>query len=899
MITVPGSDELEDFAAVPETSAPTWRYLQTLPQTLVGMGDSVGAFRATLERGDAELKERFGQDEGIDELVRDRARLVDALLIRAWEMHAGAHGQELALIAVGGYGRGELHPGSDIDVCVLLPKSESTAWQPRLERFLTFLWDIGLEIGHSVRTIDDCQRESLVDVSVATTLLEARRLAGPELLFAAMKQALAPERMWPAHEFFEAKVNEQQARHHRFHDTAYNLEPNVKSSPGGLRDIQTIGWVAKRHFGTDTLDGLVPHGFLTRNELRKLKTAQAFLWKVRFALHTLTGRREDRLLFDHQIRLARQFGYEDATYTLAVEQLMQRYYRTVMDVSLLNEMLLQLFREAILTQNTESLPLNGRFQVRNEYLEVAHEDVFARHPSALLELFLLMQQHPQIRGVRASTIRLVGRSLWLIDEEFRQNPRHQRLFLDILRAPLGVTHELRRMNLYGVLGRYIPAFGRIVGRMQYDLFHAYTVDAHTLFVVSNLRRLAMPKYDMEFPTLSRILQALPRPEIAYVAALFHDVAKGRGGDHSELGAVEAEAFCLEQGLSRYDARLAAWLVRHHLLLSVTAQKKDISDPEVIREFARVVGDQNHLDYLYVLTVADVRGTNPKLWNSWKAALFEEFYERTKRALRRGLESPIDQEELVRETQASARTLLAQRAVDPHAVEQLWRSFTETYFLRHTPEEVAWHTALLVARDAEEEEPLVAVSSQTERGGTPIFTFTARAQHGFARTTGVLDQMGLNIVDARITPTADGFSLETYLVLEDNGRTIADHSRIHEIEQSLRRNLQLREHAPRAVTRRAPRQVRMFSTPTQITLSTDTRNNRTILELIAGDRPGLLSEVGKIFMNEGVDVHGARIATVGERAEDVFYLTDAHGQPLGETAGAKLQQRLTEVLDNRP
>jgi [protein-PII] uridylyltransferase len=899
MITVPGSDEFEDLAAAEATSASAWRYLQSLPQALLGAGDSIGAFRAALERGDAELKERFAQDEPVEELVRDRARLVDALLTRAWELHAGPHGHELALIAVGGYGRGELHPCSDIDVCVLLPKSESTAWQPRLERFLTFLWDIGLEVGHSVRTIDECQRESLADISVATTLLESRRLAGPEILFAAMKQALAPERLWPGHEFFEAKVSEQQARHHRFHDTGYNLEPNVKSSPGGLRDIQTIGWVAKRHFGTDTLDGLVAHGFLTRNELRKLKTAQAFLWKVRFALHALTGRREDRLLFDHQIRLARQFGYEDATYTLAVEQFMQRYYRTVMDVSLLNEMLLQLFREAILTQHTEPLPLNARFQIRNEYLEVTHEDVFARSPSALLELFLLMQQNPQIRGVRAATIRLVGRNLWLIDEEFRQNPRHHRLFIDILGAPLGVTHALRRMNLYGVLGRYIPAFGRVVGRMQYDLFHAYTVDAHTLFVVSNLRRFAMPKYDHEFPTLSRILQALPKPEIAYLGALFHDIAKGRGGDHSELGAVDAEAFCLEQGLSRYDARLVAWLVKHHLLLSVTAQKKDIADPEVIRGFARIVGDQTHLDYLYVLTVADVRGTNPKLWNAWKASLFEEFYERTKRALRRGLESPIDQEELVRETQANARTLLAQRGVDPHAVERLWQSCTEAYFLRHTAAEIAWHTALLVARGAEDEEPLAAVSTQTDRGGTPIFTYAARSQHSFARTTAVLDQMGLNIVDARITPTANGFSLETYLVLEDNGRTIADPTRIHEIELALRRSLLKREPTLPAVTRRAPRQVRMFSTPTQITLSTDARNNRTILDLIAGDRPGLLSEVGKVFMSEGVEVHGARIATVGERAEDVFYVTDAAGHPLSEDAGARLQQKLMESLDRKP
>ncbi|HEU4530877.1 MAG TPA: [protein-PII] uridylyltransferase [Steroidobacteraceae bacterium] len=901
-------DDRDDAPELRSAPAPAWRYLSSLNDTLAACGDSItdppaaiAVFREALRKGGAELTERFSQDEPVETLVRDRARLVDALLEKAWRLNA-TQAADLALLAVGGYGRGELHPCSDIDVCILLPKSDSQSWQPGLERFLTFLWDIGLEVGHSVRTIDDCQRESLADISVATTLIESRLLAGPAGLYGAMKQAIAPERVWSAQDFFEAKVAEQVARHHRFHDTAYNLEPNVKSSPGGLRDIQTIGWVAKRHFGTDTLDGLVPHGFLTRNELRKLQAAQAFLWRVRFALHMLTGRREDRLLFDHQIKLAKLFGYEDATYTLAVEQFMQRYYRTVMDVSLLNEMLLQLFREAILmpaaTEGSQPVPLNPRFQIRNDYLEAVNEDVFARSPSALLELFGLMQQNPQIRGVRASTIRHIGRNLWLIDEEFRQNPRHHRLFLDILRAATGVTHELRRMNLYGVLGRYIPAFGRIVGRMQYDLFHAYTVDAHTLFVVSNLRRLAMAKYDQEFPALSRIAQALPKLEIAYLAALFHDIAKGRGGDHSELGAVDAEAFCLEQGLGRYEARLVAWLVRHHLLLSVTAQKKDISDPEVIQDFARKVGDQTHLDYLYVLTVADVRGTNPKLWNSWKASLFEEFYERVKRALRRGLEVPIDQEELVRATREAARAQLQQQGVPGQAIESLWASFTDVYFLRHTPQEVAWHSALLAAREDDDEGPLVAISPQTERGGTPIFTYTAHRYDTFARTTAVLDQMGLNIVDARITPSANGFSLDTYLVLEDNGRTITDVSRVHEIEQSLWRSLRQPAETPLAVTRRAPRQVRMFATPTHVTIAADPRRNRTILELIAGDRPGLLSEVGKIFMAERVDVQGARIMTVGERAEDVFYVADAAGQPLSDETAQRLEQRLLEALDRK-
>ncbi len=752
--------------AQPPPPPPTWPALEALRVrleaiTLGVQADAIAAFRAALQEVDLALKARFAADEPVEHLVRDRALLVDLVLTRAWSLHTPRFGAELALVAVGGYGRGELHPCSDIDVMVLLPKSEGSPWQSDLERFLTFLWDIGLEVGHSVRTIDDCQHESLADISVATTLIEARLLAGPEPLLAAMKKALAPDHIWSAAQFYEGKVREQQQRHLRFHDTAYNLEPNVKASPGGLRDIQTIAWVAKRHFGAETLDELVAHGFLTGAELRKLKAAQAFLWKIRFALHVLTGRREDRLLFDHQIRLARQFGYEDATYTLAVEQFMQRYYRTVMDISLLNEMLLQLFSEAILNlARTTPTSINPRFQMHNEYLEVTSEDVFLRQPSAILELFQVLCQNPTLKGVRAATIRSLQRHLWLIDEEFRQNPRNHRLFLEILREPEGVTRACRRMNLYGVLGRYVPAFGRIVGRMQYDLFHAYTVDAHTLFVLRNLRRLALPRFEHEFPKLSALFHTLPRPELAYLAALFHDIAKGRGGDHSELGAVDAEAFCLEQGLSRYDARLVAWLVRHHLLLSVTAQKKDITDPEVVNEFARRVGDGTHLDYLYVLTVADVRGTNPKLWNAWKASLFEEFFERTKRALRRGLESPLAEAELIAETQHEANEILTRDGVPAAEVGRVWKNLTGAYFLRHTAEEIAWHTSLLAGRDPFEEEPLVAVRHETGRGGTAIFLYTRRRQHSFARATAVLDQMGLTILDARITPTTNAFSIDT-------------------------------------------------------------------------------------------------------------------------------------------
>lgn len=897
--------EIEPFAPGPLESAGefSWPLLERLPAALAAEQFSSAAFRAAAREAQEELKAKFLAEEPVETLVHARSRLIDTVLREVWQQQLGTHAGQWSLVAVGGYGRGELHPCSDVDILILVPAPLAERETAPVEQVVTFLWDIGLEVGHSVRTIDECRIESAADVSVMTTLIEARLVAGNAALFDAMRAALAPDQVWPVKDFFEAKVAEQTERHRKANDTAYNLEPNVKTGPGGLRDIQTIAWVAKRHFGATTLDELATLGFLAPSEVRRLKSAQAFLWKVRFGLHVLTGRREDRLLFDHQTRLARTFGYEDASYTLAVEQLMQRYYRTVMDVMLLNELLLQLFREAILDGEAVVTPLNPRFQVRNDYLEAVSDDLFARNPPAMLELFVLLQQNPAIRGVRASTIRAIGRHLWLIDEEFRQNPRNHRLFMEILRAPAGVTHELRRMNTYGVLGRYIPSFGRIVGRMQYDLFHAYTVDAHTLFVVSNLRRLAIERFNHELPQLSTIMQQLPKPEIAYLAALFHDIAKGRGGDHSELGAVDAEAFCLEQGLSRYDARVVAWLVKSHLQLSITAQKQDIADPGIINAFARKVGDETHLDYLYVLTAADVRGTNPKLWNSWKASLFHEFYQRVKRALRRGLESPIDQDELRRETQDAARALLASRPVSPSQIDRTWARLSDAYFVRHTAEEVAWHTEVLAKRDhdddlAEADSPVVSVQAKSERGTTALLTFAPLRRHGFARSTAVLDQLGLNIVDARITPTGDGHSLDLYHVLEDDGTPIEDDERRREIELALLHSLQAPGESPPAVSRRAPRQVRMFNTPTQIAITVDERNQRSVLELTAGDRPGLLCDIGKILVEGRVELLAAKIMTVGERAEDVFYVTDASGQPLDEAAAQRLIGRLTDALEQR-
>jgi [protein-PII] uridylyltransferase len=491
----------------------------------------------------------------------------------------------------------------------------------------------------------------------------------------------------------------------------------------------------------------------------------------------------------------------------------------------------------------------------------------------------------------------VRRALPLIDEEFRQIPRHHRLFLDIIRAPAGVTHELRRMNRYGVLGRYIPAFGRVIGRMQYDLFHTYTVDEHTLFVVSNLRRLALKRFDHEFPKPSAIMQSLPRQELLYLAGLFHDIAKGRGGDHSELGAVDAESFCLEQGLSRYDARLVAWLVRNHLALSITSQKKDIHSPEVVRDFARLVGNQTHLDCLYLLTVCDVRATNPKLWNSWKASLFEDFYASTRDALRRGVDNPVDKDELVEEAQAQALQRMRGKGVRRRRIQQAWDTLGDDYFLRHTPDEIAWHTSQLVRRKKSVDEPLVAVKQESARGGTAVLVFTEFGQRTFATVTAMLDELGLTVLDARITPTSDGHSLDTYLVHESDGTPISDPHRISEIEAALARAVRVRGTPPVRVTRQAPRQVRMFSTPTEIRFGRD-GSGSTELELLAGDRPGLLSEVGQVLLEAGVSVHAAKIMTIGERAEDVFHVSTQTGGPLSEQDCETLRAALVERLDRK-
>ena len=886
----------------PQAWAAAGARLAPLEAALEGAAASgAAAARRALAEAGAALDALF--DEGLPAtvLLPRRARLLDLALRGLWDRHLPT-GAPAALVAVGGYGRGELHPHSDVDVLVVVAERalEEKGLREALEAFLTGLFDLGPAIGHSVRTPAQCAEEA-ADLTVATNLMEARLLAGPPGLLRAVQEALSPGRLWPSPAFFEAKRREQEARHHRFHGTAYNLEPHLKEGPGGLRDLQTVAWVAHRHFGTACLRELVGHGFLTEAEHRALVEARAFLWQVRYALHLLAGRREDRLLFDHQRALAERFGYRDGGPNLAVEQFMKRYYRTVAEIGLLNELLLQLFEQSLLPgDEAPPRPLGRRFQARRGYLEAARPGLFRRQPHAMLEAFLLLQQHPELKGLSAATVRQLRQHLHRIDEGFRRDLRARSLFMEILRQPRGVARALRLMTRYGVLGAYLPALGQVQGLMQHDLFHVYTVDEHTLRVIRNLRRMADPGRREELPLCADLMQSrIPKPELLYLAALFHDIAKGRGGDHSELGAAEAETFCRLHGLSDYDTALVSWLVRDHLLMSTTSQRRDISDPAEVAAFARRVGDPSRLDHLYLLTVADIRATNPTLWNSWRDALLLELYDAAMRLLRRGVEPPRDRAQRAAARRREALALLRAHGVAETAVEAVWARLEEDYFLRHSPDEIAWHTQALAdwecERGEEGEAPLVLIRHRRPLRGTEIFVHT-RADAGlFARTTRALDRLGLDIVDARILSTRDGWTLDTYIVLERDGETVNSPHRAEEIYHRLRRVLAPAAESGGEAPRPLPRRLRPFRIPTRVRFEED-RQGRTLLEVTALDRPGLLSRIAEALLACGVRLHSARVATFGARAEDLFHVTGPDGRPLDAGRRACLREALIERLD---
>ena len=861
---------------------------------------SVAAFKQTLKTASALLAERFHQGHNVVALVHARAQLVDALLERAWAAHIPGDSQA-AMIAVGGYGRGELHPGSDVDV-LILTANDPQQLAESISPLVMFLWDIGLEIGHSVRSLEQCVEEATKDVTVVTNLIEARHLAGEQTLFEQMLERTSAKHIWPSNKYFSAKLEEQRTRHAKVDDSSHDLEPNIKSNPGGLRDIQMIGWVAKRHFGATRLSHLKTHGFLTEHEYQQLKEGERFLWEIRYALHLLTGRQDDRLLFEHQRALAKQFGYSDEDSNLAVEQFMQRYYRTAVQLQRLNEMLLQLFREAILLNNQlgEPRPINRRFQARGDYIEVINPATFARYPLAMLEMFLLLQQHPDLTGVRASTIRSVRAHRHLIDRRLRSSIQARSLFMEMLRQPQGITHEFRRMHRYGVLSRYIPAFYKITGLMQFDLFHLYTVDEHILMVLRNLRRFAIDKHRDECPMCNDRFAQLPKPELLYLAGLFHDIGKGRGGDHSKLGAEDAYAFCREHGLSEYDSELVAWLVSKHLVMSITAQRKDIDDPEIIQAFAADVRTIERLDYLYLLTAADMRGTNPSRWNSWKGALLNKLHRRTIDALQHGLDAPRDEDQFIQATQQAARELLADSPYTDEQIRLCWMGLSTDYFLQTHSSAIAWHTRLLLDHSEHANRIQIFMHEDVKRGCSEIFTFGPDRDGLFAETAAVLDQLGFNVLGARVDTDSQGkVSVNSYFVLEEDGSAISQARKL-EIIDTLQHTLNNTEGSTAAVVRRMPRALKSFVRELQIELSQDKAHAVTQLSVITHDRPGLLALIGLVLAEYKLRLHRARIVTEGAIARDTFTLTDRSNKPLTEPAQLEsIRKALLQTLDEQP
>ncbi|MBK4734533.1 [protein-PII] uridylyltransferase [Noviherbaspirillum pedocola] len=840
-----------------------------------------------------ELKERLKLDRASaisaydshrnpDRLTTELRQCVDRILTAAWRELAMP--DDSALVAVGGYGRGELFPYSDVDVLILLPAAPDGTAKERLEALVQLLWDLGLEIGHSIRTVDECLTESAADITVQTSLLESRLVCGSRKLFTQLQDRFFAA--MDAQEFFQAKTLEMQQRHAKYEDTPYSLEPNCKESPGGLRDLQVILWIAKAAGLGDSWRKLAARGLITPLEARQLARQERTIKDIRVRLHLHAGRREDRLVFDVQTPLALSFGFANTESRRASEFLMQRYYWAAKAVTQLNTILVQNIEGQLFPQPACPLAINQRFNEVNGLIDIAHDNVFETTPSAMLEIFLLMQQHRELRGMTARAMRALWHARTRINAAFRRDPANRALFLRILQEPEGILHALRRMNGLSVLGRYLPNFRKIVGQMQHDLFHVYTVDQHILMVVRNVRRFTMPEHAHEYPFCSQLMANFERPWVLYVAALFHDIAKGRGGDHSLLGMSDAQRFCRDHGMSTEDTELVVFLVQHHLAMSHVAQKQDLSDPAVIREFATLVKDERHLTALYLLTVADIRGTSPKVWNAWKGKLLEDLFRMTLRAL--GGEAPSAAREL-RSRQNEALRTLRLYGLPEGAHERLWNQLDTAYFLRHDASDIAWQTRMLYTR-VDADQPIVKCRLAPIGEGLQVTVYVKDQPDLFLRICAYFERKNFSILDAKIHTTRNGYALDTFLVTEP---AFANSYRdiITLIEHELAEALLHPEVPPPPRKGRLSRLSRSFPVSPTVDLRPDERGQYHLLSISAGDRNGLLYSVASVLAKYRVNLHAAKVMTLGERVEDVF-LVDG---PVLQHARSQIQLE-RELLD---
>ena len=849
---------------------------------------AIQTWRDELKAQQNALETAFYQHRNTALLLKQQSLLIDNLLKKIWfetiiDTHINA-----CLIAVGGYGRQQLFPYSDIDLLILLPEAAPQQLNNEVEALVGLLWDIGLNVGHSVRTLQECVNEAANDVTVQTNLTETRLLCGKKRDYQAFLKAFNTT-MQPTN-YFAAKFKEQDNRHAKFNDTTYNLEPNIKESPGGLRDLHMILWLSQsQQLGKSWAD-LARNNIITLAEMRQIKRHERNLQNLRIRLHYLAKRREDRLLFDFQNELANDLGYITTSRRRASEQLMQSYYTSAKFINLINEILLKTFRLNLNKSKPSITEINARFEAHDDLLEMKTANVLQQNPNAILESFLLLQQHPLVTGMGANLIRELQRVRKIVNHDFRQEPENKATFLTILSQKDGVNHSLRRMNRYGILGQYIPVFGRIVGQMQHDLFHVYTVDEHILNVLANLRRYAKPELKHEFPLCSQLFSEFEKPYLLYLAALFHDIAKGRNGDHSTLGTIDARRFCKLHGLAKDEIDLVAWLVDAHLKMSSTAQKTDLSDPEVIQQFAQLVKTEKRLIALYLLTVADIRGTSPVVWNAWKARLLESLFYATRNVLRN---VDFSKQKMIESRQQEATTKLTQYGLKPESYLKLWENAGADYFVRFESDEIAWQSRLLTPH-VFTDKPIIRARLSPNGDGIQVMIYTRNQDDLFARICNFFDRMAYNIVQAKIYTTQHGYALNNFIVLDQSGKSVSYSGLLKFIETELTQKMSGSDPLESPLQGRVSRQVKYMSIQPQIKLVADAQGINHTLEIVAGDRPGLLAKIANIFLQQNIELHNAKINTLGNRAEDSFLISAKQNRQLSVAQIEQINQDLSHL-----
>ncbi|MET1117269.1 MAG: [protein-PII] uridylyltransferase [Comamonas sp.] len=816
------------------------------------------------------------QKRNIRQALHQLSALADRVLCQLWE-HSGLPA-DAALLAVGGYGRAQLFPASDVDVLVLLPAPAvaGSALAGQLEQFIGSCWDAGLEIGSSVRTVAECLEESERDVTVQTALLEARRICGGQALFEDFSRHYR-EQMDPR-AFMTAKTLEMRQRHNKYENTPYALEPNCKESPGGLRDLQYITWLARAAGLGNSWRELAVNGLATELEAQQLEANEALLSLVRARLHAISGRHEDRLVFDLQTAVAESFGFQSTApdgqrlALRASETLMREYYWAAKAVMQLCHILRLNIEERVSPCSHELVPLNERFFDKAGMIEIASDDLYERHPHAILETFLVYETHVGLTDLSARTLRALYHARGLMDSGFRHDPVNRATFLKILQQPSGLTHAMRLMNQTSVLGRYLWPFRRIVGQMQHDLFHVYTVDQHILMVLRNMRRFFMAEHAHEYPACSQLAGGWDKPWLLYLAALFHDIGKGRGGDHSVIGAVEVKRFCRAHGIDKADAALVEFLVREHLTMSQVAQKQDLADPEVIGAFAQRVGNERRLTALYLLTVADIRGTSPKVWNAWKGKLLEDLYRSTLRVL--GGRAP----DAAAEIESRKREALVQLALSAQPFEshkKLWETLDVSYFMRHEAADIAWHTRHL-SRNVGASHPIVRARKSLAGEGLQVLVYARDQADLFARICSYFDRAGFSILDARVHTARNGYALDTFQIvapaMQERYRELMNLVET-ELVQTIERGGELPEPSQRRVSRR----VKSFPMVPRVSLSPDEKAQHWLLSISAIDRAGLLYVVARLLARHRLSIQLAKVSTLGERVEDTFLIEGAQLQ----------------------